>query len=45
MRKSEEYLSSASENLKAHRPFPAAEEIFRSVETSLEALLYNRGVT
>lgn len=42
--KAEEYLISAKENLKERRLFPAAEEIFRSVETSLEALLYHRGL-
>jgi len=35
LQKAEEYLLSASENLKAGRLFPAAEEIFRTVETSL----------
>jgi len=44
LKKAEEYLQSAQENIRAHRLFPAAEEIFRSIETSLEALLYNFGV-
>jgi len=44
LRKAEEYLHSAQENIRAGRLFPAAEEIFRSVESSLEALLYNFGV-
>jgi uncharacterized protein (UPF0332 family) len=44
LRKAEEYLQSAQENVRAGRLFPAAEEIFRSVESSLEALLYNFGV-
>lgn len=44
LKKAEEYLRSASDNLKAERLFPAAEEIFRSVETALEALLYHHGV-
>jgi uncharacterized protein (UPF0332 family) len=44
LNKSEEYLQSAQENIGAGRLFPAAEEIFRSVESSLEALLYNFGV-
>jgi len=44
LRKAEEYLQSAQENIRAARFFPAAEEIFRSVESSLEALLYNFGV-
>jgi HEPN domain-containing protein len=39
--KADEYLQSASDNLKAERLFPAAEEIFRAVETALEALLYH----
>jgi len=43
LRKAEEYLQSAHGNLKAGRLFPAAEEIFRSVETALEALLYYYG--
>jgi len=43
LQKAEEYLQSANENLKAGRLFPAAEEIFRSVETSLEAMLYHFG--
>ncbi len=42
--KAEEYLQSAQENIRANRLFPAAEEIFRSIETSLEALLYSFGV-
>jgi len=41
--KAEEYLQSAHDNLKAGRLFPAAEEIFRAVETTLEALLYHHG--
>jgi len=44
LRKAEEYLQSVQENLRAGRLFPAAEEIFRSVESTLEALLYNFGV-
>jgi len=44
LKKAEEYLQSAQENIRANRLFPAAEEIFRSIETSLEALLYNLGV-
>jgi uncharacterized protein (UPF0332 family) len=42
--KADEYLQSASDNLKAERLFPAAEEIFRAVETALEALLYHYGI-
>jgi uncharacterized protein (UPF0332 family) len=44
LRKSEEYLQSAQDNIRASRLFPAAEEVFRSVESTLEALLYSRGV-
>ena len=44
LQKSVEYLESAQANIEAERLFPAAEEVFRSVENSLEALLYSRGV-
>jgi len=44
LKKAEEYLQSAQENIRASRLFPAAEEIFRSVESTLEALLYNFGI-
>jgi len=44
VQKAEEYLESAQVNLEAERLFPAAEEIFRAVEVSLEALLYHLGV-
>jgi len=44
LERAEEYLQSAQDNLEAGRLFPAAEEIFRSVETALEALLYHYGV-
>jgi uncharacterized protein (UPF0332 family) len=44
LKKAEEYLQSAQENIRADRLFPAAEEIFRSIESTLEALLYNFGV-
>jgi len=43
LRKAEEYLQFARQNLDENRLFPAAEEIFRSVETTLEALLYHFG--
>lgn len=36
-------MESARQNLDENRLFPAAEEIFRSVETTLEALLYHFG--
>ena len=42
--KAEEYLNSARDNLSRDRYFVAAEEIFRSIETSLEALLYKSGI-
>lgn len=42
--KAEEYMLSAELNLKEGRLFPAAEELFKSVETSLEALLYLSGI-
>jgi len=48
LEKAEEYLESANENFKKNRLFPAAEEIFRVIETTLEALLYNydvKGIT
>ncbi len=44
LRKAEEYLASAQDNIQAGRLFPAAEEVFRSVETILEALLHLRGI-
>ena len=44
LQKAEEYLQSAQVNVSANRLFPAAEEIFRSVESALEALLYHFGV-
>lgn len=44
VKKAGEYLESAANNLKAKRLFPAAEEIFRAVETSLEALLHHYGI-
>jgi HEPN domain-containing protein len=43
LRKAEEYLESARKNIDESRLFPAAEEIFRAVETTLEALLYHFG--
>jgi uncharacterized protein (UPF0332 family) len=45
LQKSEEYLRSAQDNVRARRLYPAAEEVFRSVESTLEALLYSRGVS
>ncbi len=42
--KAEQYLKSAKDNLSYERLHPAAEDIFRTMETSLEALLYYNGV-
>jgi len=44
LRRADEFLESAKKNLDEGRLFPAAEEIFRVVETTLEALLYHFGV-
>ncbi|MCX9013032.1 MAG: HEPN domain-containing protein [Candidatus Methanoperedens sp.] len=44
LQKAEEYFSAASSNFEADRLYPAAEEIFRAVETALEALLYYYGI-
>jgi HEPN domain-containing protein len=44
VKKTEEYFESVHTNTEAGRLFPAAEEIFRAVEVSLEALLYHFGV-
>lgn len=44
LNKAEEYLESAKYNLEEERFYPAAEEIFRAVETVLEAMLYSQGV-
>ena len=43
--KAEEYLGSAKDNLEQDRLYVAAEEIFRSIENSLEAMLYQQGIT
>jgi uncharacterized protein (UPF0332 family) len=45
LQKSTEYLESAKINLEAKRLYPAAEEVFRSTENSLEAILYTQGIT
>lgn len=42
--KAEQYLKSAKDNLVKERLYPAAEDIFRTLETSLEALLYHNGI-
>ena len=44
IQRSQENLDSATDNIKAGRTYPAAEEIFRSVESSLTALLYSVGI-
>lgn len=43
MKKAEEYIESAKSNLEHGRFYPAAEELFRVVETVLEAMLYYYG--
>lgn len=43
LKKAEEYLQSAQDNIQNKRLFPAAEEIFRAMETALESLLYHHG--
>jgi uncharacterized protein (UPF0332 family) len=42
--KAEQYFQSAKDNLAKGRLYPAAEDIFRTMETSLEALLYYNGI-
>ena len=42
--KSQEYLDSATDHIDSGRTYPAAEEIFRSVESSFTALLYSEGI-
>jgi len=42
--KAEQYLKSGKNNLDEGRLYPAAEDIFRAMEISLEALLYYNGV-
>jgi len=44
LNKAKEYLESAKDNLEKNRLFPCAEDIFKAVETMLEALLYYYGV-
>lgn len=44
LKKAEEYLQAAQNNFQNKRLFPAAEEMFRAVETALEALLYYDGI-
>lgn len=43
LKKAEEYLQSANANLLEKRMFPAAEDIFRAIETTLEAMVYIEG--
>ncbi|MFH0836719.1 MAG: hypothetical protein V1870_01180 [Candidatus Aenigmatarchaeota archaeon] len=42
--KASQYLASAKDNMDKNRLFPAAEDIFKSIETLLEALLYHYGI-
>ena len=42
--KAEQYLKSAKDNLSNGRLYPSAEDIFRTIETSLEAFLYYNGI-
>lgn len=42
--KAEQYLKSARNNLSSDLLYPAAEDIFRTMETSLETLLYYNGI-
>ena len=44
LKKAEEYLESAKDNIEKNRLYPAAEEIFKCVETLLETLLYHYGI-
>ncbi len=44
LKKAGEYLAAAAMNLAENRLHPAAEEVFRATETSLEAMLYSAGV-
>jgi uncharacterized protein (UPF0332 family) len=45
LQKTEQYLQSAKSNLEGDRLFVAAEEAFRAIENSLEAMLYSQGVS
>ena len=45
LQKAREYLESAQDNIAAERRYPAAEDVFRSVENGLTSLLYNAGIT
>ena len=45
LQKAQEYLESAQDNILARRYYPAAEDVFRSVENSLTTLLYDAGIT
>jgi len=44
LQKAQEYLDSAQDNIIVERFYPAAEDIFSSVEGSLTTLLYNEGI-
>jgi len=45
LQKAEQYLQSAKSNLEDGRLFVAAEEAFRAIENSLEAMLYSQGIS
>lgn len=45
LQKAEEYLESAAINLQNNRLYPDAEELFRTVETTPEAMLYHYGAS
>jgi len=45
LQKAEEYLQSAKSNIGEDRLFVAAEETFRAIENSLEAMLYSQGIS
>jgi len=45
LQKAEQYLQSAKSNFEEDRLFVAAEEVFRAIENSLEAMLYSQGIS
>jgi len=45
LQKAEQYLQSAKSNFEEDRMFVAAEEAFRAIENSLEAMLYSQGIS
>lgn len=44
LEKAEEYLESAKSNIEEDRLYPTAEDIFRVIETTFEAMLYAQGI-